>query len=139
MCLHFSFVPGTLTLDMCTIRALVLDTSTVRAHCVHSVPVVVECFLLHSTCFFFLVFTTYFFGPCLTYIFFIERPPIPTRPGYSSWTASPVQQSVFEAPTSEDYNTGETPPLEFQLDDLFRDTTDKISGTQLSGAPPVDT
>jgi hypothetical protein len=51
-------------------------------------------------------------------------------PGSSSWAgASPVQQPVFEPPTSEDYNTGETPLLEFQLDDLFRDTTDEIGGT----------
>jgi hypothetical protein len=46
---------------------------------------------------------------------------------------------VFEPPISEDYITGETPPLEFQLDDLFRDTTDEISGTQLTGALPVGT
>jgi hypothetical protein len=43
--------------------------------------------------------------------------------------ASPVQQPVFEQPTFKDYNTGETLPLEFQLDDLFHDTTDVIGGT----------
>jgi hypothetical protein len=46
---------------------------------------------------------------------------------------------VFEPPISEDYNTGETPPLELQLGDLFRDTVDEIGGTQLTGAPPVGT
>jgi hypothetical protein len=55
--------------------------------------------------------------------------------GSSSWAgASPIQQPVFDPPTSEDYNTGETPALEFQLDDLFRDSADKIDGTQLAGA-----
>jgi hypothetical protein len=46
---------------------------------------------------------------------------------------------VFEPPISEDYNTGETPPLELQLGDLFRNTVDEIGGTQLTGAPPVGT
>jgi hypothetical protein len=44
---------------------------------------------------------------------------------------------VFEPPTSDDYYTCDTPPLEFQLDDLLGDTTDEISGTQLTGAPLV--
>jgi hypothetical protein len=44
---------------------------------------------------------------------------------------------VFEPPTSDDYNSGDTPPLEFLLDDLFHDTVDEIGGTQLTGAPPV--
>jgi hypothetical protein len=83
-------------------------------------------------------FPDIFFGPYLTYIF-IERPLIPTGLGSSSWTASQVQQPVFEPPTSEDYNIGETPPLEFQLDNLFRDTTDEIGGTQLTGALLVGT
>jgi hypothetical protein len=52
----------------------------------------------YATCtYFFLVIfcretTTYFFCPWLTNIF-IERPPIPTELGSSSWVgASPVQQ-----------------------------------------------
>jgi hypothetical protein len=44
---------------------------------------------------------------------------------------------VFEPPTSDDYNTGDTALLEFQLDDFFRDTADEIGGTQLTGAPLV--
>jgi hypothetical protein len=37
----------------------------------------------------------------------------------------------------DDYYTGDTPLLEFQLDDLLCDTADEIGGTQLTGAPPV--
>jgi hypothetical protein len=44
---------------------------------------------------------------------------------------------VFEPPTSDDYYTGDTPSLEFQLDDLLGGTTDEIGGTQLTGAPLV--
>jgi hypothetical protein len=51
--------------------------------------------------------------------------------------ASPVQQLVFEPPTSDDYYTSDTSPLEFQLDDLLGHTADEIGGTQLTGAPPV--
>jgi hypothetical protein len=47
------------------------------------------------------------------------------------------QQSVFEPPTSDDYYTSDTPPLEFPFDGLMGDTTDEIGGTQLTGAPPV--
>jgi hypothetical protein len=43
---------------------------------------------------------------------------------------------VFEPPTSNDYYTGDTPPLEFQFDDLLGGTADEIGGTQLTGAPP---
>jgi hypothetical protein len=42
---------------------------------------------------------------------------------------------VFEPPTSNDYYTGDTPPLEFQLDDLLGGTADEIDGTQLTGTP----
>jgi hypothetical protein len=76
----------------------------------------------------------------MTYIF-IERPPIHTGQGSSSWAASPVQQSVFDPPPS-DYNSGKTPPgsgLVFHFDDLFRDTVDEISATQLTGASLVGT
>jgi hypothetical protein len=43
LCLHPSFVPGT----------LIVDTSTVRSHCVRSIPDAPECFL-HQRCMFFL-------------------------------------------------------------------------------------
>jgi hypothetical protein len=120
---------------MCTVLTLVLDTSIVRAHCVRSVTAAAECFLRHMYIFFLPSFHD-IFCPCLTYIF-IERPPIPREPGSSSWTASPVQQPAFEPPTSEDYITGETPLLEFQLDNWFHDTADEIGGTQLTGASLV--
>jgi hypothetical protein len=42
-----------------------------------------------------------------------------------------------EPPTSDDYYTGDTSTLEFQLDDLLGHTTNEIGGTQLTGAPPV--
>jgi hypothetical protein len=51
---------------------------------------------------------------------------------------SPVQQSVYDPPPS-DYNNGETPPLVFNFDDLFRDTADVIGVTQLTGVPLVET
>jgi hypothetical protein len=41
-----------------------------------------------------------FFISCVTYIL-IERPPIPTGSGSSSWAASPVLQSVFDPPPSD--------------------------------------
>jgi hypothetical protein len=44
---------------------------------------------------------------------------------------------VFEPPASDLYYTGDTPPLEFQLDDLLGGTADEIGGTQLTGASPV--
>jgi hypothetical protein len=44
---------------------------------------------------------------------------------------------VFEPPTSDDYYTGNTPSLEFQLDDLLGGTADEIGGTQLTGAQLV--
>jgi hypothetical protein len=76
----------------------------------------------------------------MTNLYFYRETSIPTGPGSSSWAgASPVQQLVFKPPTSDDYNTGDTPPLEFQLDDLFHDTADEIGGTQLTGAPLVAT
>jgi hypothetical protein len=105
---------------------------------VRSVPVATECFLRHRYMIFLPSFHDIFFGPCLTYIF-IEIPLIPMGPGSSSWAASPVQQLVFEPPTSEDYNTGDTPPLEFQLDNLFRDTADEIGSTQPTIVLPVGT
>jgi hypothetical protein len=48
---------------------------------------------------------------------------------------------VFELPTSDDYNTSDTPLLEFHLNDLFHGTADEIggTGTHLTGAPPVGT
>jgi hypothetical protein len=50
----------------------------------------------------------------------------------------PVQQQpLFQAPTSDDYYTDNTPPLEFLLDDLLGGTADEIDGTQLTGAPHV--
>jgi hypothetical protein len=142
LCLHLSFVPGTLVLNPSIVPNP--DTSTVRAHCVRSVPTAVECFLRHRYMFFlpnyiFIERPRHIFWSMMTYIF-IERPPIPTGPGSSSWAgASPAQQPMFEPPTSEDYNTGDIPPLEFQLDDLFRDTANEIDGTQLAGAPLVGT
>jgi hypothetical protein len=50
----------------------------------------------------------------------------------------PVQQQpLFLTPTSDDYYTGDTPPLGFLLANLLGGTADEIGGTQLSGAPPV--
>jgi hypothetical protein len=50
----------------------------------------------------------------------------------------PVQQHpVFEPPTLDDYYSGDTPPMEFQLDYLLGGTANEIGGTQLTGAPPV--
>jgi hypothetical protein len=38
----------------------------------------------------------------------------------------PVQQQpLFQAPTSDDYYTDDTPPLEFLLDDLLGGTADE--------------
>jgi hypothetical protein len=51
---------------------------------------------------------------------------------------APVQQQpLFQTPASDDYYTSDTPPLEFPLADLLGGAADEISGTQLSGAPPV--
>jgi hypothetical protein len=44
---------------------------------------------------------------------------------------------VLQPPASDDYYTGNTPPLEFLLDDLLGGTADEIGGTRLTGAPPV--
>jgi hypothetical protein len=60
LCLHLSFVPGTLVLNPSIVPNP--DTSTVRAHCVRSVPTAVECFLRHRYMFF------------LPNYIFIERP-----------------------------------------------------------------
>jgi hypothetical protein len=52
-------------------------------------------------------------------------------------TTTCSEQPLFQAPTSVDYYTGDTPPLEFPLDDLLGGNADDIGGTQLTRAPPV--
>jgi hypothetical protein len=49
----------------------------------------------------------------------------------------PVQQQpLFQAPASDDYYTGGTPPLEFSLDDFLGGSANEIGGTQLIGPRP---
>jgi hypothetical protein len=39
------------------------------------------------------------------------------------------QQPLFQPRASDEYYTGDTPPLEFPLDDLLGGTADEIGGT----------
>jgi hypothetical protein len=83
LCLHLSFVPGTLVLDTSTITSL--DTSTVRAHCIFVVLAAAECFLRHK------------------YMFFLPNYIYIERPRHIFWSMTDL---YFYRETTDTYGTG---------------------------------